>query len=97
MVDSGGSSDAAGDRNISYRADADESLGEALLAALSETYENDEKRLLDREPIYGVVDVEALGDLFDERSSAGRVSFGYDDCEVEVRGDGEILIVRNSD
>lgn len=46
-------------------------------------------------PLYDVIDPDALNTLFAGRNGSsgdGRVSFRYNDCEVSVESDGEVLV-----
>lgn len=82
-----------------YRAGPDESLDDALLRALfPEDDRSDGPPLLRGRPLYESIDVEALGNLFDDRPGAtGRVKFEYGDRDVEVRSDGRIAITDGDD
>lgn len=67
-----------------------DSISLSVIDALADELDTDPVEL---EPLYHVVDPEALDQLFRE-SAAGpsRVQFAYGDHTVEVRGDGTVLV-----
>lgn len=47
---------------------------------------------VDLEPLYAVINPDALNQLFTDRHGSGRISFMYCDCEVIVEADGQVLV-----
>lgn len=67
-----------------------DSISLTVIDALADATETDPTEL---EPLYHVVDPEALDQLFTGNATVnGRVQFSYGDHAVEVRSDGTILI-----
>ncbi|WP_126663922.1 HalOD1 output domain-containing protein [Haloterrigena salifodinae] len=67
-----------------------DSLSLSVIEALADATDTDPVEL---EPLYHVVDPEALDQLFQGTTPAtARVQFSYGEHTVEVRGDGTILV-----
>ncbi|WP_339105261.1 HalOD1 output domain-containing protein [Haloterrigena salinisoli] len=67
-----------------------DSLSLSVIEALADATDTDPVEL---EPLYHVVDPEALDQLFQETTpTTARVQFNYGDHTVEVRGDGTISV-----
>lgn len=78
-----------------YRIGEDETPSEAVTYALMELDSDDAPPLERQQPLYEVVDPDALDDLFDTNGrgdATGRVTFRYEGYEVTVRAHGEILL-----
>jgi len=71
------------------RAPIDARIAEAVAAAKNVD-------TLDLEPMYGVVDPDALDAAVRSMDAGGRVSFEYEGFVVTVTGDGEIDVERPS-
>ena len=46
------------------------------------------------DPLYTVIDTDALEHLFTGRSRRGYVEFRYEGCTVQVDSDGQIVVVK---
>jgi hypothetical protein len=67
-----------------------DSISLRVVDALADATDTDAHEL---DPLYNVVDPEALDSLFRRDSSAAlRVEFEYDDSVVEVRSDGTVTV-----
>lgn len=67
-----------------------DSLSLSVIDALADELDTDPVEL---EPLYNVIDPEALDRLFQDGTPANvRLEFAYGDHRVEVRGDGTILV-----
>ncbi|MDF9747260.1 HalOD1 output domain-containing protein [Natrinema salsiterrestre] len=67
-----------------------DSISLRVVEALADATDTDAHEL---EPLYNVVDPEALDTLFERDSSVPiRVEFEYDDSSVEVRSDGTVTV-----
>ncbi len=67
-----------------------DSISLSVIDALADAIGTDPTEL---DPLYHVVDSEALDQLFTENTTVnGRIQFSYGDHAVEVRSDGTILI-----
>jgi hypothetical protein len=99
-----------GQAAVVHEVAADESLSEALLAALSEVPEvplwpeadADSGDRGPSEPLYSVVDLDALDSLFRPGSTghgrdAGRVTFSYQGYDITVYSDGQVAVRRLAD
>lgn len=75
---------------FTYRLDPDESVTDGVIEAVSEVSDHDPTSL---DPLYSVVDPDALDALFDSGYSGNpQVEFQYDGCKVEVISDPNIEI-----
>jgi hypothetical protein len=92
-------------RELVYRISPTESPSEAVIEATGEatgarvdTSTDDlEKRVLD--PLYDTIDTDALDELFQPTGRggdrrAGRISFTYEGCDVEVHSTGLVKVHR---
>lgn len=62
----------------------------AVVLAVSEVRNTDPSEL---DPLFGVIDPEALDQLFESKETpTGTIEFEYDDFEVSVRKSGEIYL-----
>ena len=90
-------SDHGGDgAELVYRQTGDETVAEWVLAAVSELTETDP---MDLEPLFDVVDPEALNELYapdrgTEQSVPRQAMFQFSGCVVVVYGDGRIAVSR---
>ncbi|MBZ6493909.1 HalOD1 output domain-containing protein [Natrinema longum] len=80
-----------------YRADPDQPLSEAVLAAIASESELDALELADEfGPLYDVVDPTALDSLFQSgpktERSVGTVTFEYATYRVTVDQDGDVVL-----
>ncbi|WP_226004706.1 HalOD1 output domain-containing protein [Natrinema salinisoli] len=67
-----------------------DSISLRVVEALADATDTDAHEL---EPLYNVVDPEALDTLFERDSNVPiRVEFEYDDSSVEVRSDGTVTV-----
>ncbi|WP_121744018.1 HalOD1 output domain-containing protein [Natronorubrum halophilum] len=67
-----------------------DSISLSVIEALADATDTDP---IDLEPLYHVVDPEALDQLFQGNTTANaRIQFAYGEHSVEVRNDGTILI-----
>ena len=67
-----------------------DSVSLSVIEALADELDTDPVEL---EPLYQVVDPEALDQLFQGTTPASaRIQFAYGDHAIEVRGDGTILV-----
>lgn len=66
-----------------------DSISLSVIEALSDATGSDPTEL---EPLYHVIDPEALDRLFQDSSGDARVQFTYDGHAVEVRSDGCVVI-----
>lgn len=72
---------------------ATESISETVVYAIAEATATDPT---DLPPLYDVIDLQALDQLFRDRSvntgMSARVTFSVEDCEVTVHADGEVVV-----
>lgn len=80
---------------VAYSPDNDESITEAIVTAVSENFDTD---LTELQPLYSVVDPDALENLFapprsgPRRNNGGHVVFSYGPYLIRVESDGSIAI-----
>lgn len=78
----------------------DASLSELLIDAVAETTGDDPTNM---QPLYEVIDPDALDRLFEptesesRRSSFGRVSFCFNGCDVTIHADGRTIVSERDD
>lgn len=89
------SSNVSDDPVASYRPDEDESVAEAVVAAVSTARKTDPTKL---DPLYSVVAPGALDSLFDSRVAESvrrngvRVTFDYESYRVHVENGDRIVL-----
>lgn len=76
-----------------FRSTGGESLTDAVVFAVAEATDTDP---IDIEPLYHVVNPDALGQLFDTRATGpsrvdGRVVFTMEGCQVVVHASGKVV------
>ncbi|WP_135830284.1 HalOD1 output domain-containing protein [Halorussus halobius] len=91
---------------FTYDVSPSESLSEGVIAAVAAASDTDPLSLVradegDFEPLYSVIDPDALDAIFHgsdsgSRASDGRVTFTYHGHEVQVDGDGRITVARTA-
>lgn len=70
----------------------DRTVSETVVAAVAEATGRDP---LDLDPLYDVVDPDALDGLFDSRGTqpnSAEITFSMAGCRVVARGDGEVVV-----
>lgn len=72
----------------------DEQVSEKVVSAVAEETDSDPRTL---EPLYSVIDPDALDTLFETdelgpRRSPSRITFTYSGCEIVVTGDGSVSV-----
>lgn len=81
-----------------FRTTYNRSSGRPLSIVVVDAVEAALDRATELEPLYDIVDPDALDQLFQHKSDGtprpgGELTFAYSGCEVTVRADGDVIVV----